>query len=353
MNNPDAPLTGIASARADGASSRAAVRYLQVMVAVTAAMLVPFIVWGVVGKDHFAAIPRGDDPSWYRNYDDGTTRSIQDRDVFYHNIGHSIDNARAADIIVLGHSMVLWGLRDDQLVEFGRKHGVKIFNMASAGDGSGEFLRLVIERWQLHPKLWIINADDHAANFFSVSLDDFGNSGGSAANVVVKYSRLHGFFNVVGRNLRWRLEDFIADTLPAPIAKVFLTTVSALHVHRSVVDGNWDLQTVPAYNATNPYTTLTRDQNCPATPAELGVARSYVAEIGGSTILTLFPYNGSCPQRVKEIAAALGLETIIPPDVHYTTTDQAHLDKRGATEFTAFFLAALEQTEAFRKIAPR
>ena len=47
------------------------------------------------------------------------------------------------------------------------------------------------------------------------------------------------------------------------IAKVFLTTVSALHVHRSAVDGSWDLQTVPADNGTNSFTTLTRDQNGP------------------------------------------------------------------------------------------
>ena len=330
----------------------AGARYLRIMGAAAIAVLVPFIIWGMIGKDHFAAIPRDGDPRWYRNYDDATSRSIQDRDVLYHNIGRSIDNARAADIIVLGHSMVLWGLRDDQLVEFGRKHGIRIFNMASAGDGSGEFLRRVIERWQLRPKLWIINADDHAANFFSVSLDDFGNSGNSSANLVVKYSRLHGFFNVVGRNLRWRLEDLIVNTLPAAVGKAFLTTYPGLHVYRSAVDGSWDLQAIGSYNGTNSITTLTRDQHCPASAAEIDQARRYVSDIGGSVILTLFPYNESCPQRVQEIAGALQLETIIPPNINYTTIDQAHLDKQGATEFTAFFLQALEQTEAFKKLTP-
>jgi hypothetical protein len=63
-------------------------------------------------------------------------------------------------------------------------------------------------------------------------------------------------------------------------------------------------------------------------------------------------YSESCPQRVQEIADALKIETIIPPNINYTTIDQAHLDKQGATEFTVFFLQALEQTEAFKKLTP-
>ena len=59
----------------------------------------------------FASIPLDDDKSYYRNWGDRSTLEIQDRDIFYHNIGNSIEYAKRADIIILGHSMLLFGAR--------------------------------------------------------------------------------------------------------------------------------------------------------------------------------------------------------------------------------------------------
>jgi hypothetical protein len=68
---------------------------------------------------------------------------IQDRDVYFHSIGHSIEEAKKADIIILGHSVWFYALDDEQVRAFNAKHGIRLFNMASAGNSSGDFIRAV------------------------------------------------------------------------------------------------------------------------------------------------------------------------------------------------------------------
>lgn len=327
--------------------------YFSIISFFCSAAFVSFLTWGLTSADHFAAIPLDGKTAFYRNYGDRLTREIQDRDILYHNIGKSIQHARQADIVLIGHSMLLWGMRADLIEQFERKHGVKIYNLGSAGDGSGEFLRLVIKRWKLKPKLWVINADDHAANFFNVSLDDFGVSGKSSAINVVKYGRLKGWVNVVGRNVRWRVEDFLFDHLPRSLTKSFFSG-SGLQVWRNAENGNWYLEKVSSYvDPNNALIKLTRPQNCHTNPMEIARAKRYLSEIGGTSIFTLVPYHEFCPQRVRELASSLNVETVVPPNVAYSSADGgAHLDKKGAIAFTSFFLAALEKTKAFKKIAP-
>ncbi|HEX2548889.1 MAG TPA: hypothetical protein VHM20_03605 [Gammaproteobacteria bacterium] len=302
-------------------------------------------------NDHFAAIPLNGSSKYYRNYNDRITREIQDRDIFYNNIGKSIKYAKKADIILLGHSMLLWGLREDLIKKFEKKHGIKIYNLAMAGDASGEFLRLIIKRWHLKPKLWIINADDHAANFFSKSFDDFGGCTTTSSIATIKYNRIMGFTHVVGRNVQWRLEDLVEHYLPKKITK-FIFPGPGLFVWRNAENGNWFLENVPAYNyPDNALIKLTRIQECHTNDTEIKLAKDYLKKIGSNTILTLVPYHEFCAERVKELAIALETEYIIPPNINYSSVDGGgHLDKKGAIAFTNFLLDNLEKTAAFNEL---
>jgi hypothetical protein len=72
---------------------------------------IAIVAWGMLGeRDHFASAPLEGSADWFENYEGLVTRQMQDRDVFYHNIGHSIENARKADIIILGHSVLEFAL---------------------------------------------------------------------------------------------------------------------------------------------------------------------------------------------------------------------------------------------------
>ena len=74
---------------------------------VTIALLFMLTAWWIhsPGQDHIASIPLNGDGTWFHNYEIGF--EIQDNDIFFHSIGHSIQNAQQADIIILGSSRAL------------------------------------------------------------------------------------------------------------------------------------------------------------------------------------------------------------------------------------------------------
>ncbi len=326
------------------------IRYLLIFICSCLLSIMLFFIYMTHGRDHLGAISLHGDKHWYRTYDDKFNQQAQDRDIFYHHIGRSIDEAKKADIIILGHSMVLFGLRNDLIEAFEKKYHIKIYNLATAGDGSGEFIRRVIKRWGLHPKLWIINADDHGGSFFSVSLDDFGNFGKSSAPNVVAYSRLNAYLNVWGRNILWRLGDFshqIYQFLGEP--ELFLHPIS--HVFRNIKNGNWDLSQNCYYMNPGLPIKVLRDQNCHATGDEVIESLYYRDDIGGDILLMLIPHSEYCPKRLSELADNLGVESMLfQPKPSYFTIDQSHLNKKGAIAFTKDFLNALEKTQAFKRV---
>ncbi|MGJ4962413.1 hypothetical protein [Bradyrhizobium sp. HKCCYLRH3061] len=339
-------------------SSPAITRYLSTLISAAIATVLglaalSLAIGGPLSKiDHLGQIPLDGDYGFYRNYGDWMSREIQDRDILYNAIGQSIEHARQADIILLGHSMVLWGFDPAQLRTFERKHGVKIYNMGSAGDASGEFLRRVVTRWQLKPKLWILNADDKDGNFFDVKLEDQGMSGSGSAAQVVRHNRLKGYFTVVIRNTRWRIQQYLASHLPAPIVSVLLPG-PGLQLWRNIGSGDLYLDRMPHYldDTHNPSIDVKRDQNCPASADEIGKAKTFVASIGGTSALMLVPYWGFCPLRVQQIAQSLGADVIIPAKTAYTSADGGgHLDRDGARAFTADFLKDLERLPSFQAI---
>jgi len=326
-------------------------RYLAVTAIVSAtivgATLAWGLTWGLSGRDHFAAMPLHGDPSWYRDYGGRAKPEIQDMDLFYHNIGESIAKARAADVVVLGPSFVVYALDHGLLKAFETRHGIKIYDMAFIGIRGGEFSRRIIKRWNIRPKLWIINADDQFIHFFSSSL--VLTLGPKATPIpAATYGRLTGMRYAAARNVRWRLEDEWA-WLSAPASYS-----PDLGIYRSVDDGSVYLDLNPSYvaadNRTMPFE---RDPNCHTNAETIKTAQEYLADIGGRAILTLVPHSQYCPQQARELAQALGVEAIVPPNLGYTTLDGGgHLDHRGSVTFTEYFLTALEQSEAFRSALP-
>jgi hypothetical protein len=306
-------------------------------------------------QDHFSAISLAGDGNWYRNFKQSnflgvTRRDIQDRDILFHDIGRSVSNARAADIILLGHSMMNWGMDWRTLEVFQKKHGIRIFNLASAGDASGEFLLQIIRKHRLHPRLWVINVDDTGASFFAASLDTFGNFGKSAANVVVTYSKWQALKNVLGRNVLWRLWGAARVMLP-PSLSVRLAQDSVI-TYRSSAHGNWFLDTVPAYvSREQPVIKNTRDPNCPAQARDLEGAHKYAESIAGDIVFTQVPHSNSCRQWVRDIANYLDKPAILVDDAGIKTMDNGgHLNAEGAKVFTERFLLEFEKTRGFQKL---
>ncbi len=272
---------------------------------------------------------------------------IEDEDLYYHNIGSSIADAKKADVIFLGPSFVAFALEPALLRQFGDRYGIRLYNMSFIGVRGGEFSREIIKRWDLHPKLWVINADDQFVHFFSRSLDL--TIGPQTLDIpTTKYNRLRGWLAVAARDLRWHSEyGWAAWSTGSP-------PVQPAGIYRRPDDGGVYLSAdIKNYDSPdNPVLHVTRDQNCHASESTIDFARGYLKDIGGQTILMLVPHSQYCPEQARELATALGTELITPPNTDYTTVDGGHLDHRGAIAFTQFVLSALQQSEPFKRLFP-
>ena len=320
----------------------------------TVALVSALLVWSVraPGQDHFASIPLNHDGSWYYNYEVGF--EIQDPELFFNDIGRSMENARQAEIIFIGWSRLLFALDWQVFNEFAQKHHVKMFNIGLAGVHSGEFYLRVIKKWGLHPKLWVINTDrdlkDYRSGFFFLTLS--GGLGTSATDRVVRYSVLHAYKNVIGRNIRWRL-------------KMALGLLN-MYSFRSAATGNWYLANWPNYSTDNnpPIKRMELsvsegaihqrervDESCPVLPEEVEEARSYLNEIGSDSVLIQVPSSFACAQRVHELAAAVGVPAFTVNQTQFSSSDGGgHLDQPSARKYTGLLLAWLQQTPAFQKL---
>ncbi|MFC5325634.1 hypothetical protein [Bradyrhizobium oligotrophicum] len=344
--------TADAAEMGDTLGSAASRRYLG-MVGVVGLVVVLVLLLGVslfshegwTLQDGLLQIPRKESPGWYRDFGGRSIPQIQDQDVFYSNLGGSVDAARNADIVFLGPSFVSYALDRQTLEESQALNRLKIYNMAFVGIRGGEFSRRVIERWRIRPRLWVINADDQFVHFFS---NDLNVTLGPQKQPIaaVQRNRLRGYLTVIGRNLHWRIEDLIAA-----YQNGYFTPTG---LYRSISDGDMGLDANPGFVAQGNKPMLSaRDPDCHTNPAVVDYARSFLAEIGGQVVLTLVPHSQSCMQQAAELAKALNVELIAPPFDGLTTIDGGgHLDRYGAQKFTSYLAREIVKTSAYKQAFP-
>jgi hypothetical protein len=317
--------------------------YLAVFAVASTLLASIFLVWGLKGHDHFASTPLNGDTAFYRDFAGRRVPEIQDQELFYHNIGGSVAAARTADIIFLGPSFVSYALDKTVLRQFESARGRHVYNMSFIGIRGGEFSRRVITRWNIQAPLWVINADDQFIHFFSRSLDL---TLGPATTTIpaASHGRLRGYLSATARSMRWRAEDYIS----------YYRTGDGLAngIYRNIATGDATIDVNPRYTANdNKEIPFDRGRDCHASPQTIEIARQYLKDIGGQAVLTLVPHSQYCPAQAYELAKALGIEILVPPDAGYTTIDGGgHLDRKAAIKFTNFLMTELVKTDAYRKL---
>jgi hypothetical protein len=326
-----------------GARTPSAIRrYLSVMAAMSTLLISIALISGQNRHDHFASFARNGDASFYRDFAGRNVPEIQDQELFYHNVGGSVTAAKAADIIALGPSFVSYALDRPLLRQFEAARGRRFYNMSFIGIRGGEFSRRVITHWNIRAPLWVINADDQIIHFFSKSLDlTLGPL--TTPIPATLHGRIDGYVSAGVRNLRWRAEDYIS----------YYKTGhgSPNELYRNIATGDVTVEVNPRYAADdNKEIAFERGRDCHASPETIEIARQYLKDIGGQVVLTLVPHSQYCPAQAYELAKALGIEILVPPDDGYTTIDGGgHLDQRSAERFTSFLTTELVKTNAYRR----
>jgi hypothetical protein len=276
----------------------------------------------------------------YRDLGGRRIPQIQDEDVFYHNFGNSIAAAKAADIVLLGPSFVGFAIDRDTL-RSSLLAQLKIYNMAFIGIRSGEFSRRLINRWDMHAPLWIINIDDQEQHFFSDNLNA-SIGGGEMPIGAVQRNWINADLTVAGREIRWQIEEMMAS--------IQAGDYSAAGLYRNVSNGDLLLSTNPSYLANHKPVPLARNPNCHTNTAVVKYAREFLKEAGGNVVFMLVPHSNVCVRQATELASELNIELIAPPYEGFTTFDNGgHLDKNGAEKFTRYLAAELVKTQAFKR----
>ncbi len=287
-----------------------------------------------VSQDHFAAIPLDGDGKWFANY--VINDPILDTDIFFHGIGRSIEHAREAEIVFLGTSRVVFGVNWRVFDAFAQEHHLKMFNMAFAGVMAGNFSKLLMHKWDLRPRLWVVDVYADTTGYENSFFKPDQYVGGNEGPSMRRPGRTAGYLHVAMIDFRWRLKMALGMDGPAS--------------YRSGETGNWYNDRWPAYLMTSLPKMQGGRTNCPADPRELSAIRSFVNELGGDVVLTQVPSIFSCQQRVREMAAAAGVPFFAPDPAGYSTTDGGgHLDGISSARYTREFFAWLENTKNFQR----
>jgi hypothetical protein len=309
--------------------------------------------WALPGRDHFAAIASNQGSTWYQDLGGDAVTEIQDQDLFFHNIGTSIDHLRKADVVIVGSSLVAFALNGKVAkAEMDNKYGLSFYNLSFVGISSGEFTRRTAEKYKIHPKLWIINADDGGGggNFFGTGLQR-SFAGDVKTIAAVQHGRIIALKEVARRNLRWRVEALFKFVFQSSaLERADRTAIP--HFFRDAVTGDTDMGAFPRYDRQdNPPADIKRSSDCHTTEDVIRTAKVLAKTFGGEIVLTLIPNTYYCEQQAREVANALGIELVLTGKLNYSSWDGGgHLDRLGSTEFTTDLFTALEKTATFRRV---
>jgi hypothetical protein len=235
---------------------------------------------------------------------------------------------RAADVLILGTSRLMFAMRPDDLRAHFAGHGKRCYVL---GFGHGErdrFPRAIIERFDLRPEWVVVNAD----GFFVDELSDFARS---VVQAFPLKARATYYERCLDNAVRRALHRYIPHWLSiAQQRREYL-------IYRSREDGTWLIEAVP--DAHLAFAPQSGEQDI--TPRELAAARQFqqtLAGQGARLMLTCVPGPNVNPRRAARLADALGVPLIYPELDNLATCDGSHLTPDSAARFVSAFLGELD-----------
>jgi hypothetical protein len=291
--------------------------------------------WGV---RHVTALGFADRRAPSVEYPDGSWYPAlqgEDEYVLFHGVGPSIAHARRADIMILGNSRTQFAFPSPALRAFEARHGVLVFSMGFPFAESYLFPLQIIRKFDLRPRIVIVNVDGFFADDESPFARKVRTDGRWAAMRVLFESRV--------------------SALVAPLwSRVFPSFVeppSSFYLLRSSTHGAWLPMNWPH-----------RDKTC-REPVDRGTLHRWrrsallfkeeMARRRARIVLTCIPSTAAecTPEIARQIAALLHVAAVVPSVGALSTGDGSHLCPGSARRYARAFLADLEQLDEMRAIS--
>lgn len=266
--------------------------------------------------------------SYYLAHDRG---GHVDHHVLYHGADRrALHNLRTSDVLLLGNSRLMFALRRQDLRRFFPRHGLTYYVLGFGHREQDAFPRAIIGRFDLRPRLVIVNAD----RFFLGEESDWaervmGDTRFDAHKVWFEAEASH----VVRRWLhRW-----------VPHVPDLVDGEREFIAYRSREDGTWLVAN--RFSGLGAPIAPTDGLPAIADARRLARARSFKAEIerrGGRLVLCLVPAPGASRETAGWLARELGVPLIAPQPDELRSHDGSHLSPESATAFADAFFADLE-----------
>lgn len=254
--------------------------------------------------------------------------------LYFGTDADAVTRMRAAQVIFLGNSRIMFALRPEALRPFFAAAGLPYYVMGFGFSEADRFPLAIIRKFDLHPALVVVNAD----GFFGGGLSPWAevvnrDSAFAARKLQLEAEAAHEARRGVERLLPNWLQRFGLPGLG--LRRGFIA-------YRSRQDGTWEVSPWPE-------ATLGFVDPPPDGPAlergEVNAARAFKAELdarGSRLVLTRVPspepMPGAGPAR---FATLLDVPLVIPEVAALTTHDHSHLSQGSAHDWSRALVQAL------------
>lgn len=272
------------------------------------------------------------DDDHYLGSDSGTTL---DHHVLYFGLDdEATARLRAADVLFLGNSRLMFGLRPEVLRPAFAARAQTFYALGFGFREADRFPLALIRRLDLHPRIVVINSD----GFFAGTMSAF-------AETVIRDTPF------AARKRRWegeaahtvrRAVHAVAPNWLTLFGRPGLGLNGGFNTYRSRSDGTW--QIAPWPTTTTTFLPAALDGGEPGR-GEIAAARNFKAELdarGARLVLTRVPapqaFDGAGPAA---FARLLDVPLVMAEPPGLTSADHSHLDAPSARDWAREFMTAL------------
>jgi hypothetical protein len=281
----------------------------------------------VLGPDAMLGCdPRGVDATHYMAY--CNVRSFTEYDLGAHYFGlepAAIKSMQAADVLFVGDSRTGHTFSSKATQDFMERLHATYYIMGFGYEASSTAALSLIEKYQLRPKLMIVNADPFFTNDFREVRERILSG---RYDIYLEYF-FKKQFQRLQASLCSRNERFCGH---------------ALTVYRSVVNGAWDVRQFAALHpgSKNPKIVIEDDKNRSSEiPEALKAGREFIEHVSiapGCLIVTSVPSPHSTQDLAKAVAAELDAPYIAPEIAGLRTFDDSHLTMEDSERWSSEML---------------
>lgn len=263
---------------------------------------------------------RPPDPAYYLAHDRGG--HVDHHVLYFGTDAEAIANLRAADILFVGTSRMMFALRARVLTPWARAQGLTFYALGFGFREADAFPLDLIRKWDLHPKLVVINVD----GFFGRGLSPWARRVMKDTSFGARKRLWEAELSHRGREILHRLIPNWIDLYGRPgfpFGNEFIA-------YRSRLDGTWSVTPWTAPTTDAPSTDFLAEE---VGPRELDAARAFKAGLdsrGARLVLTYVPTPEDAGGNPVAIGKALAVPVVGMDVDGLTSHDGSHLSEQSA-----------------------